>query len=320
MQKNILPVSIIIPSYNSAKFIAECISSINSGRWIPSQIIVIDDCSTDDSFNIVKNLLPIHPNLELHQTKVNSGAAFARLIGFRNATQEFVGSVDADDFLDIDAIYDAYNQINQINADLCIWQLWRIDSTGKKWLVEKVNPKTFPLVGHDAVLMTLGDWAIHALGIARKSLYLKAYQELEDSGFQITESYNSDELIGRLFLRSVNKIVSSNLRYFYRVNPESTSLKVTKKHLYRLRSEMWLVNFSLSVKNSPRELLFKSLIHCAWNIFKNKNFFGSEAAGHELKKFLHFLTSQQDSFQFLYDNPDFFRAYFTIYHEYSGRK
>ena len=58
MKKTIPAVSIVIPMYNSEKYIGECLDSILAQTFTDYEVIVVDDCSTDDSRAVVQSYLP----------------------------------------------------------------------------------------------------------------------------------------------------------------------------------------------------------------------------------------------------------------------
>lgn len=88
-------VTAVIPTYNASATIGRCLASITSQTTPPAWIIVVDDCSTDGSPAIVREL---HiPNLQLVELPANRGVAAARNVGIQRATTEFVAFLDADD-------------------------------------------------------------------------------------------------------------------------------------------------------------------------------------------------------------------------------
>ena len=60
MKKTIPAISIIIPMYNSEKYIGECLDSILNQTFQDFEVIVVDDCSTDNSCTIVENYIQTH--------------------------------------------------------------------------------------------------------------------------------------------------------------------------------------------------------------------------------------------------------------------
>lgn len=90
-----IKLSFIIPTYNSEDFIEDCLNSIFSQTYKNYEIIVIDDCSTDETLNILKK----YNNIKILSTPKNSRQGAARNIGLNNCTGDYVLFVDADDSL-----------------------------------------------------------------------------------------------------------------------------------------------------------------------------------------------------------------------------
>ena len=86
-------ITVIIPAYNSGRFVADALDSALRQTAPPTQIIVIDDGSTDDTD---ARLLPYRDRITLID-QANQGAAAARNAGLRIATGEFIAFLDADD-------------------------------------------------------------------------------------------------------------------------------------------------------------------------------------------------------------------------------
>jgi glycosyltransferase involved in cell wall biosynthesis len=277
-----LPVSVVVPVYNAAKFIEECIDSINkysnSTYRIPGEIILIDDNSTDNSIEIIAALAKRYQNLKLLQTEKNSGAAAARKKGILAAKYDLIALVDADDFLEEGAIEDAYSRFTE-DIDLVIWELWKLEIDGLKHRTQ-ANPTSFPLRGEEALLKSLGAWNVHPLGIARKQIYVRAYDD-----FSI-ESYNADELITRLLFKGCRSIAGSSKKYFYRTNPNSTTQTISDKNLTVLRSHIWLIELSLKTTNAPTASVVFGAIYAAHTIIKQRKLYNKEKLNSELRTFI----------------------------------
>lgn len=91
-------VSIVIPCYNEEKTLATCVKSVIQalGQFAELEIIIVDDCSKDNSFNIAQQLRQSHPFISVYQHTVNQGKGAALRTGFQNATGDFVAVQDAD--------------------------------------------------------------------------------------------------------------------------------------------------------------------------------------------------------------------------------
>ena len=92
-------LSIIIPVYNSKKYLKECLNSICQQVRQDVEIILINDCSTDGSIKICKKFAKKYNFIRLINLKENGGVAYCRNIGIKIATGEYICFVDSDDKL-----------------------------------------------------------------------------------------------------------------------------------------------------------------------------------------------------------------------------
>jgi succinoglycan biosynthesis protein ExoO len=89
--------SVIIPAYNVSGIIGRALRSAAAQTLPPLEIIVIDDCSTDNTVEIVKALAREIPSLHLLSTPANSGPSAARNVGLRAAKGDWIALLDSDD-------------------------------------------------------------------------------------------------------------------------------------------------------------------------------------------------------------------------------
>lgn len=89
--------SVIIPAYNVSGIIGRAIRSAAAQTLPPLEILVIDDCSTDDTVEVARALAREIPALRVLSTSVNGGPAAARNVGLRGAQAEWIALLDADD-------------------------------------------------------------------------------------------------------------------------------------------------------------------------------------------------------------------------------
>jgi glycosyltransferase involved in cell wall biosynthesis len=94
-----MDVSVVIPSYNSKKFLKQTLESANKQEFEGKfEILVIDDCSTDGSFEFAQSLAEKYSNIKVYQTPTNGGGpAWARNLGVKKANGKYVSFLDADD-------------------------------------------------------------------------------------------------------------------------------------------------------------------------------------------------------------------------------
>jgi len=114
-------ISVVIPMYNAEEFIGECLDSLLIQTFQDFEVIVANDCSTDDSVEIVENYAPkFKGRLKLTSTKKNSGGGgyIPRNLGLNFASGEYVIFLDSDDFLLGTALETLYNAAKEHDADV----------------------------------------------------------------------------------------------------------------------------------------------------------------------------------------------------------
>ena len=126
-------VSIITPSYNSAHYIQKTIGSIINQTYQNWELLVIDDCSSDNSAEIVEKFSKLDSRIKLITLDNNSGAAVARNRGIEEAKGRFIAFLDSDDTWNSNKLekqiefmltndyaftYTAYHKVDENNAFL----------------------------------------------------------------------------------------------------------------------------------------------------------------------------------------------------------
>ena len=90
-------VSIITPTFNSEKFIAATIASVQSQTYSNWEMLIVDDCSTDTTKQIVKDFMKEDERVTFHQLEKNSGAGIARNLAVEMAGGKYIAFLDSDD-------------------------------------------------------------------------------------------------------------------------------------------------------------------------------------------------------------------------------
>lgn len=92
-----MSISIITPSYNSSGFISNTIGSVIDQAVSNWELIIVDDCSTDNSVEVIQGFVDKDPRIKLIQLTENSGAAVARNKGIEAAKGRYIAFLDSDD-------------------------------------------------------------------------------------------------------------------------------------------------------------------------------------------------------------------------------
>ena len=102
-------ISIIVPVYNSAPYLNRCLDSIVNQTLSDIEILIVDDGSTDDSKLIIEQYAEKDNRIHVTYFKTNSGVSIARNHAIKNATGEFIGFVDSDDYVDNNYFEELYS-------------------------------------------------------------------------------------------------------------------------------------------------------------------------------------------------------------------
>ena len=113
-------VSIIIPVFNAAKFLKECLHSVIKQSYKDIEILCVDDGSTDNSAKIVTDIAKKDSRVRLISQQ-NQGVSAARNNGIKHAKGDFIAFLDADDMFDKDCIKKAYEAIKKNKSDIVVF-------------------------------------------------------------------------------------------------------------------------------------------------------------------------------------------------------
>lgn len=120
MKTNNTKISVIIPVYNSEKYLKECLESVINQSYQPFEVICIDDGSTDDSLRILKKYAEKNKDVVI-KTKEHSNAGDARNIGIDYVTGDYCFFMDSDDVLERDAFGKAVESAEKFKSDMVIF-------------------------------------------------------------------------------------------------------------------------------------------------------------------------------------------------------
>ena len=111
-------ISVIIPVYNTGPYIRRCLDSVVNQTLSDIEIICIDDCSVDNSPEILSEYSQIDNRIKFISFKENKNASCARNTGIEIARGEYLGFVDSDDFIDFDFYKKLYEKATSTSADI----------------------------------------------------------------------------------------------------------------------------------------------------------------------------------------------------------
>lgn len=126
-------VSVIMPNYNSERFLKQTIESVLNQTYSNLELLIVDDCSTDNSITIIKQYQEKDNRVKLFENEINRGCAYSRNLALRKAKGEWIAFLDSDDLWKpeklekqlafmvnngYDFSYTKYNRVDENNIDL----------------------------------------------------------------------------------------------------------------------------------------------------------------------------------------------------------
>ena len=136
MEQNNFLFSIIVPVYNTEKYIEESLNSIVKAMDIDCEVIIINDGSTDNSEQVVLDFINKLPekykNNFIYTKKENKGLADTKNVGLELARGKYISVVDSDDYIGEDFYTIARKYINN-NSDMLIYDVYVVFEKDRKW-------------------------------------------------------------------------------------------------------------------------------------------------------------------------------------------
>lgn len=225
-------VSIVVPVYNSSKYLNECLDSICGQSYKELEIICVDDGSKDNSLEILREYEKKDLRIKVF-TKQNEGkgAASARNMGLANATGKYIMFLDSDDFFESCMVEEVVAAAEEKDAQIVCFAASRFDDKLQKVVAEYKNrlqdaPEKQPFSWKDCPekIFQICDL------IAWNKLYRKDLIDRYDLKFEPIP-ISDDQLLPALAMVFAERIITINKSYInYRFNTGTSQVDSQPKH------------------------------------------------------------------------------------------
>jgi len=211
---NNIKVSVIIPVYNSEKYLKQCLDSVVNQTLKDIEIIVVNDGSTDNSLKIIQEYSNKYKNIKVIN-KQNEGCYKARNVGLETAKGEYIAFLDSDDYIEFNMYEKLYSKAKETDADIVSSNYYILENNKLKIvdfyssikLLEKTNNK---LVGAENILLDAVIWS-----------RIFKRQMLIDKGIMFHSDIHTadDAFFHALTMLNANKIIYiPDVLYTYRIS------------------------------------------------------------------------------------------------------
>ena len=259
-------VTFVMPAYNAALYIEKAIDSIIQQTVKEWELIIVDDCSDDDTLQIAQRYARHDGRIRVLSMDSPSGAAYQpRKKAIMSANTEYVAPLDADDWVGPDYLASLLGLGSKWGADIVFPTMYSVTADGiEHRLVPDSGWKLYgqPVLGRECVKYTLDGWEIGCNGgVILKSRYMQAFSCLPDD-----ISYgHADELLTRWLLLKCRTVIFSEAPYYYRQNEMSITHRLSFSRFTLLLNNLSLLE--LCLKNFGRE-------SCEYQLAQKQNFHG----------------------------------------------
>jgi len=209
-------VSVVVTSFNVADYLGECIRSIQAQTYSNLEIVVVDDCSTDESAAVIQSFAEKDSRIRLIRKARNEGALYAKLDGIRNTSGGFFFLCDGDDWISSELVSTCLHHAQ--TSDCVVFGIDFVDHATRT-----AAPNVYPVeIGEKiagGIQLTNFEWGsinhmmqLYFYNSDIKSKYLEAYTNYPPLPYY-------EEIPGYALTMSLeNRKVIPDVLYHYRLN------------------------------------------------------------------------------------------------------
>ena len=270
-------ISVILAVYNVAPYLKRCMDSLINQTMQDLEIICIDDCSTDNSLEILKEYAKKDNRIIVIESETNQGAAVARNKGLAIAKGEYLGFVDPDDSVDLNYYEELYKKAKEKNVD-----------------VVKCQRKTYSLNG-DITVSYLNDEIINNKYNFHYEWTTAIYRHsfIKEKNIYFPEECCKAQdvvFLARVIYRGATISLIDNVYYhYYKREGSLDSSKISLKHIVSAFKSKELIlkeinNSNLYKRNIGLYINSYSNILCKifYNLFQNDSYAAKELCANAL--------------------------------------
>lgn len=255
MRENNKLVSIVVPIYNGAKYIDRCVTNLINQTYKNIEIIMINDGSTDNSLEILKDYCRKYSNLNV-VSKENTGVSFTRNLGVKLAKGDYIYFYDVDDDLEATTIEDNMKLIGDKDVDIIYFGFWYhiLDEN----IIKETNiSSSFEGNGHEFFKKAFPE-------LMQKEILNSPWNKLYKRNFLIWNRISFDENLSiyedilfniKALDRANNIMVNPKPYYHYMIQASGTALTRFHKNNYESVKKIHIAGMDYAKRYKDNELV-----------------------------------------------------------------
>jgi glycosyltransferase involved in cell wall biosynthesis len=290
--------SIVIPVFNASELVKISIDSLKSQTFEDFEVILVDDGSTDDSYNIISELI-INDNRFKILRQINGGPGCARNAGINISTGDFIGFLDADDYFHCDYLMKVNKSIVNNSTDIVVSDFLKVDISGK--IIKKYVSNLYGCItGMEGLRYILRSEKITSMS-QNKVFRRELFADVTFPG-DILVNEDSSTLF-KLFHKSRKVSFVNEFLFYYVQHPSSTMNSFSKKKLMDRIVASKIVSDYLDVELDINLIENDYIFYYFLNVIFSGTMqvsLQSEQAGKDMKFFMSNLKDGMFSFSNIY--------------------
>lgn len=247
-----MKISIIIPVYNVAQYLRQCLDSVLSQSYNNIEIIIVNDGSTDDSLSICEEYLQKDERILL-LNKANGGLSDARNFGLPKATGDYIWFVDSDDWIVANAIEILVANLSKMRCEVLGFSFINYFEDTHKFSDIAYSQSIGVTTGNDYILKST-----FFFPSAWSHIYSRAFLEKHQLTFKVNQLHEDDYFNFGCFGRITSIAKIEDGLYYYRRRENSITTLASKENLLkRMNSYVSLLQLFEIINDIDKSFLLK---------------------------------------------------------------
>lgn len=244
-------VSIIIPVFNVQQYIEKSLLSALNQDFTNIEYIIVDDCGSDNSMEIVYQLVNMYSHKEIKIIKhpFNKGLSEARNTGLSEATGKFIFFMDSDDIIQPDCISKHYACLNNVDADFTIANINLVGS--KSVHIRQLSKKIEYIDPFKTFLLQL--WSTSAWN----KLYNKEF--IVKNNLKFIPNIYFEDIIWSFNAAMCAKRIIVVEDYTYNYIIHKNSITTQTNNLKKINSLMFIIEYLINIKEKTEDIYTKEM-------------------------------------------------------------
>lgn len=224
-------VSIIIPAFNTEKYLPKCLDSVVNQTLNDIEVICIDNNSTDNTLKIFNEYAEKDHRIKVISNNENKGAASSRNLGLDNASGEYVGFVDSDDFIELEMFEKLYDAAKAKDLDMCMCKISifedgtdNFDDDMWYFALNSFNQLEKDVFDHHDTKEFMGEISVTPYN----KVYRKSVIDENNIRFPLGVLFEDEAFFYNTYLHSKRVSVLPETLYYYRTKREGSLVEQTE--------------------------------------------------------------------------------------------